>query len=187
MANIVKRDSKLPAPVQALLKGIEPVGLAKTVGAFSGGFIAAQLGGALAKQVDAIEDFANGGVLQEVLVDAGAGLVLDGVATAALYATQGEEVAVKAAKLMVVGTVVGAGLPAAAPFIADGIEKVVDMIFGDSAKTATPPAGPAKPVTATTSRVGVTGVASKTTRLALAAPGGLYDIAPGGLYDLAGM
>jgi hypothetical protein len=195
---IAKRSSSLPVPFQNLIKGLDPIGLAKSGASVGGGFAFAMLGGKLLKEIDAVEQFASKGVLQDIAVDAIGGLILDGIAVAGVYAAtknqSGNDVAVKVAKLMVVGTLLGAVLPNVADRLAEGIDRVVEFvvgIFGKAPKaqpTALPSASAAVRAPALTGRV-PRGVESQALQMSIGAPGGsLYALAPGGnLYGLAGM
>jgi len=156
----------LPAPLQALIEGVKPMPLVKNVGSVAAGFLAAQLGGRLVKHIDAVEHFASGGAIQEVIVDLGAGLAIDAVILAGVGAVGGVDLAFKVGKLVVVGTLIGALLPVVAQHIADGIEHVVDMVFGTKAiaststDTSTAPA-PAGELYAHTNRHRMRGMGSR--------------------------
>lgn len=167
--------AKGSAPIKKLLEGIKkPSGTLKNVAAVGGGFVAAQVGGALAKQIDAVENFAAGGPVQEAVVDFGGGVAVDAVALGALAAFGKKGAAKKAAPLVLAGTAVGAFAPLAAPYIADGIDKLVGLVVGGGA-----------PAVPSSSRVAPTGrqLGSGNLLQMQRAPGGLYELAPGGIYD----
>lgn len=169
----------MPAPIRALIAGAQPKRVLANVLPVAGGAIAAQLGGALLKQIDQVEEFAAGGELQEAVVDLAGGLVIDAGIVAAVGATQGAAAAQKVAPLLVVGTAVSAFAPFAAPYIADGIEAVVGLVAGDKVAALPAPAAPQKALAARN------GVARPQVVNMIRQPGGLYDMAPGGLYDMA--
>lgn len=168
----------LPAPIKSLVRAADPKRLAMNVVPVAAGAVAAQAGGALLKQIDAVNQFASGGELQEAAVDLAGGLAVDALIVAGVAATQGKATAEKVAPLLVVGTVVSAAAPLVAGPIADGIEKLVDLVGGSSAPALPPPAVAAPQLVGKGARApAVINMARK--------PGGLYDIAPGGIYDLA--
>jgi len=138
MTTAIAKRSNLPAPVAALFNAIQPVSVVKNLAAVGGGFVLAQLGGRLVKMIDAVEHFASGGAVQEMVVDLAAGLVLDAAVLAAVAASKGKDLAFRVGKLLVVGTIIGAVLPVVAQHLADAIEKVVNMVTGKSAATSPP-------------------------------------------------
>lgn len=168
----------LPAPIKSLVKASKPQRLLMNVAPVAAGAVAAQLGGALLKQVDAVNDFATGGELQEAAVDLAGGLFIDGAIIAGVAAAGKKGTAEKIAPLLVVGTVVSAAAPVVAGPIADLIEKAVDLVGGSSAP-ALPPPNVAAP------QLGAAGKRAPAVINMAKRPGGLYDVAPGGLYDLS--
>lgn len=194
MADIVKRESNLPEPIRNLIAGISPMPLVKTGAAIGAGFGAAMLGGKLLKQVDAVEKFASGGVYQDIATDFAGGLILDGLlVTGVWYATRkarGNDVALKVAKLMVVGTLLGAVFPNVAERAASGIDRAVDAImglFGMAPKGAPAPAEAALIKQQAVKRA-IPGREDLTLQMSIGAPAGLYSsdlVEPGGIYNLS--
>lgn len=167
----------LPAPIAAFIEGAQPMAIATTAVPVVGGFAAAKLGGALAKLIPPVEDFASGGRYQDALVDLGGGLVVDAGVTAGVYLATGSAAnAAKVAGFMAVGTVLGAAQPLISDAITEGVEvitsKIAELIGG------TPPAG-----LADFDQMAPAGLADFSPQLQLAAPGGLEDFAPGGASD----
>jgi hypothetical protein len=168
----------LPAPIKSLVNAANPARLAKNVLPVAAGAVAAQAGGALLKQIDQVNDFASGGEAQEALVDLAGGLAIDAMILAGVAASKGKAMAEKVAPLLVVGTVVSAAAPLVAGPIADGIEKLVDMVGGSSSPALPSPSVGAPQL----------GAATRTVRPTLTMarkPGGLYEMTPGGIYDTA--
>jgi hypothetical protein len=169
----------LPAPIKALVASAQPKRLMMNVIPVAAGAVAAQAGGALLKQVDAVNDFASGGEAQEALVDLAGGLAIDAAILAGVAATQGKAMAEKVAPLLVVGTVVSAAAPLVAGPIADGIEKLVDLVGGSSAPALPPPVVAAPQLAGRAGALKAPAVVNMVRK-----PGGLYDF-PGGLYDMS--
>lgn len=169
----------LPAPIKSLTRGLDPKRLIMNVAPVAAGAVAAQAGGALLKQIDAVNDFATGGEVQEAIVDLAGGLAIDGVILAGVAASKGKAMAEKVAPLLVVGTVISAAAPLVAGPLADGIEKLVDLVGGSTAPALPAPANPAAP------QLKGKGAAPTNVITMRRTAGGLYDMAPGGLYDLS--
>lgn len=187
--------SKLPAPIQALVAGINPKRVAMNVAPVLGGAIVAELGGALLKQIDAVEDFANGGDYNEAAVDLAGGLILDVGIIAAIGAAKGAPMAKQVAPLLVVGTILGAATPIIAPMISKAIKDGIDMLFGADAKTDKALPQAAEKATAqltgkTPTRTAKAGAnnrgSSQVLNMVRTKAGGLYEVTAGGLYDHAG-
>ena len=172
----------MPDAIKNLLSPQTLTSVGKTVAPVAAGYVAAQLGGALLKQIDAVGAFAVGGEYQEAAVDL-AGGALATVATAAVMgaAHVNADTITKTAALMGVGAVLSAAAPVIAKPMADAIDKVVGFIAGDekAAATALPAPSPAKQLPARTAPTART--------ITMAKAGGLYDLHPGGLYDRSAM
>ncbi|MCC7108012.1 MAG: hypothetical protein IT382_01880 [Deltaproteobacteria bacterium] len=162
-------ESSLPAPLAAFVAQLDVRSLGMSAAVVGGGAIAAQLGGAALRQIDAVEDFAAGGPAREALTDAVGGLVIDAAVTAVVYTTSTPEVAARVGALMAVGTIVSAAAKPLAGTIAGIVDKGTSMVAGVLGKT---PGGladfdPSRSLTA-------------------AAPGGLADFEPGGFLAAPG-
>lgn len=157
--------SSLPAPLAAFVSSLDVRSLAMSAGAVGAGAVAAQLGGAALRQIDAVEDFAAGGAVQEAAVDLAGGLVIDAAATAVVYVAASPQTAGKVGALMAVGTVLSAAAKPAAGLVAQIVDGGTSFVAGLLGK-GTPAPG---------------GLADFDPSRALPSPGGLADFTvPGG-------
>lgn len=161
--------SNLPAPLAAFVGTLDVQSLAMSAAAVGAGAIAAQLGGAALRQVDALEDFASGGAVQEAAVDLAGGLIVDAGVTAVVYVASSPQNAAKVGGLMAVGTVLSAAAKPAAGIVVDIVDWGTSAVAGLLGKGAPPPGG----------------LADFDPTRALTAPGGLADFAPGGMDPYA--
>jgi hypothetical protein len=122
--------------VGQLVKAAKPA--APVAGAVGAGAVGALVGGALAKQVPQIAAFAHGSEVMDAVVDAGGGLVVDGVALLGASMLLGKKTALEAAPFVFGGTLVAAFAPLALPYVEHLVDGIVGLVGGSHAALPSP-------------------------------------------------